>query len=374
MAYTVNLYSYTKEGKEIADRIMEIENEFFRCEKLGFAYAENNEINEAVFYEKSAHVFICAAGIAVRKTAPFILSKITDPAVIVIDEKGENVIPILSGHIGGANDLARLIAKSIGANVVLTTATDVNGFVSIDDIAATNRLNVKNKNAIKIINSKILKNIPVGIWADENIQLSVSDYGIYYVSDMESADVIICSVSEHADCDNTVIENADSEKTDDNCCNEDNQCDDRNKRKEVLYLQNKRFVIGIGCRKNTDVDIFEETLLKHLSREGIDLSDIDRIASIDLKKEEMAIKSFASKYKVMFETYSADELNSVSGNFDESDFVKEVAGVSNVSERSAAFAAELMGTYSFLAKRISENGITISIAEVKKRIVVNGKA
>ena len=87
------------------------------------------------FGRSEALVFVGAAGIAVRAIAPCLRHKSTDPAVVVVDEAGRYAVPILSGHLGGANDLARRIAALTGAEAVLTTATDVNGVFAADQWA-----------------------------------------------------------------------------------------------------------------------------------------------------------------------------------------------------------------------------------------------
>ena len=85
-------------------------------------------------------VFFSATGIAVRTIAPFVVSKKTDPAVVVIDEQGNYAISLLSGHLGGANELAKFAAESIGAVPVITTGTDVNHTFAVDVFARKNNL------------------------------------------------------------------------------------------------------------------------------------------------------------------------------------------------------------------------------------------
>ena len=88
------------------------------------------------FARQDAIIFISAAAIAVRSIAPYLKNKKEDPAVLVIDEQGRYVISLLSGHIGGANELALLAAKILGAEPVITTATDLHGRFAVDAFAA----------------------------------------------------------------------------------------------------------------------------------------------------------------------------------------------------------------------------------------------
>ena len=101
-------------------------------------------------FEKSIPlIFISAAGIAVRTIAPFIKDKVTDSPVLVMDENGKFIIPVLSGHLGNANKIAELISKSTGAQCVITTATDINQKFSIDTFAKENNLKILNRDGIK---------------------------------------------------------------------------------------------------------------------------------------------------------------------------------------------------------------------------------
>ena len=114
------------------------------------AFAKEN------FEQKNPLVFIGACGIAVRSIAPYVRDKMTDPPVVVIDEGGRYVIPLLSGHVGGANDLAVRISSIIKAECVITTATDINGKFSVDSFAVKNNMSIANKGQIAAVASKLL--------------------------------------------------------------------------------------------------------------------------------------------------------------------------------------------------------------------------
>ena len=159
------IISLTANGARLAEQI---------AAKVGgqtFAKGKNFDklanLVEDLFGKFDGLIFICAAGIVVRMIAPHIVSKLSDPAVLVIDERGQNVISLLSGHIGRANELAIDIAKAIEANPVITTATDVVGKFSVDAIASRFGLVPEPKEAIKIINSAILRGEEVFVTAGD---------------------------------------------------------------------------------------------------------------------------------------------------------------------------------------------------------------
>lgn len=318
MSVKAIIYSFTDNGRSTAGIIAAQNYDKFRDEKIEFHIENECNICNEIFKNYELIIFVSAVGIAVRKIAPFIDSKLTDPAVLVIDELHRFVIPILSGHIGGANDFADTIAREINAIPVITTATDINGYKAIDTIAADNGMVINNSKSIKKINAKILSNDEISILHDEKVDVIIS-------SDLED------------------------------------------EKRAELHIYNKRIVVGVGCRKDTDEDVFESTLNDVLSEYKLTPLDILKIASIDLKKDEKAIINYAKKYKTKFVSFSASELNEVEGEFDESEFVKGVTGVSNVSERAAVLAS---GKGEFLLKRIAKNGVTISLFEVKKTIVI----
>lgn len=127
-----------------------------RFEEAGFLPLFGEAYRER-FSSADALIFIGACGIAVREIAPYLASKKTDPAVLCIDEKMQFVIPLLSGHIGGANDLARRLAAALGASAVITTATDVNGKFAVDAWAAKNECAISSMLLAKRVAAEILE-------------------------------------------------------------------------------------------------------------------------------------------------------------------------------------------------------------------------
>ena len=120
-------------------------------------------------------IFVGACGIAVRAVAPFVKDKTLDSPVVVVDERGRYAIPILSGHLGGANRLAEELARRIGAEAVVTTATDVNGLFAVDVFAAENAFHVENRDGIVRVSSKLLAGERIDVSIDPKIEYPRED-------------------------------------------------------------------------------------------------------------------------------------------------------------------------------------------------------
>ena len=282
-----------------------------------------------IFYQNDALIFICAAGIAVRLIAPFVKNKTRDPAVLVADDGGNFVISLLSGHIGGANALTRDVADIIGAQPVITTATDVAGRFSCDTWAAENDYALSSLSVAKQISATILKeDIPI---AAERPLPSKLPEGLYEGNTGEHG--IYIGIHKKEPFTNT------------------------------LRLIPRVLELGIGCRKGTGKEAIAAAVEAVLGEYDIDVRAINRIASIDVKKDEAGLLDYARGLQVPISFYSAEKLRAVPGEFEESDFVKETVGVGNVCERAALYDGERL-----LIKKTALSGVTIAAALKEWRI------
>ena len=166
---SIVLTAFTRAGAELALKLADLlGGKLFVSEKNFVDGAElmTGSLSDwagEYFNKSQAMIFVCACGIAVRAIAPYIKSKLEDPAVIVIDEKGQFVIPVLSGHVGGANDLARKIASFTHGVPFVTTAPDVNNVVAVDEWAVKNDLIIENPKLIKEVSGAVLNHERVGV-------------------------------------------------------------------------------------------------------------------------------------------------------------------------------------------------------------------
>lgn len=125
-----------------------------------------------------------------RAIAPHVASKASDSAVVAIDEAGRFAVPLLSGHLGGANELAQTVARVAGAIPVITTATDVRGVWAVDTWARRAGLAVSNPEAIKRVSARLLSGGRVALYSDMPISGQPPE-GVYIASDRARADIVV---------------------------------------------------------------------------------------------------------------------------------------------------------------------------------------
>ena len=305
----ISVISFSEKGNMLAEEVFrdwEPGTVTICCKHAGGGPENLKVWAKEQFAAKRALVFIGACGIAVRTIAPFIGDKLTDSPVLCMDEAGQFVIPLLSGHVGGANELAGLIAGKTGAVPVITTATDVNGTFAVDLFAKKNHLTIQNKEGIGKISAKVLKK--------------------------EMVDIVISP-------DLTQLSHG------------------------ILRLKPKEYIIGIGCRRGKAYQSLAAFIEKWLDVLQLDRSDVLMLASIDLKKEEPGLVRWAGSNRIPFQTYTAEELQAVPGEFPASEFVRKCTGADNVCERAAMRAAGPDGEV-VLSKQ-AEDGMTIAVVRKK---------
>ena len=329
---TGSIFAFSRQGCTTARRILtacpEITWRSFTMERFGepdFAPISPQCYGEC-FSSSEVLAFVGSCGIAVRKIALFVHDKRTDPAVVCVDELGTFVIPLLSGHIGGANALARKIAESLNATPVITTATDINRKFSVDTWATENGCVLSSMKLAKAVSAAILEgDIPlksdfplVGTLPNGVISGETGNLGIYL------------TVSDKEPFENT------------------------------LRLIPKVLHLGIGCRRGTEKEAIERAVTQVFKENGLDFRAVQSAASIDLKKDEEGLLSFCEEQTIPIRFYSAAELEAVPGEFTPSPFVQQVTGVDNVCERAA-----LVGADTILVKKTACHGVTVAVARKK---------
>ncbi len=320
------IMAFSDRGEALANRIAESlpEAEVSRSGRPLTA----KEWTERFFDDVDALIFVGATGIAVRAIAPHIKSKAEDPAVIVVDERGLHAISLLSGHLGGANELTERIARSVGADPVITTATDVNGVFAVDDWARKQGLCLTEKEKIIEVSGKLLAGESVTFRSRWPVAGEIPE-GLV-ATEQEDADIIVDIVD---------------------------------KGERGLHLIPRICALGIGCRRGTRKEEIQGVLEDILQRTGLSKEAIKKVASIDLKKDEEGLLELCRDNEWDFVTYTAEELMAVPGEFSSSDFVRKTTGSDNVCERSAV---RVTGGRLIL-KKYSKDGITLAIAKEEYR-------
>ena len=309
-------------------------------------------------------IFIGATGIAVRSIAPYVASKKTDPAVLVTDECGKFVISLLSGHLGGANELALQAAEALHAVPIVTTATDLEGKFAVDVFAKKNNCNIFNMKAAKEVSAALLAGKKVGFYSEFPVEGELPE-GLVRCDEYGNPVSSMDNRSEEE-----IQKSSDFNGTGTDCTNIDcgvavtvhTSCNPFISTTQVVP---KCLTLGMGCRKDKDARGIAEAAQKVLDRSGFHKEAFEQIASIDLKKEEKGILSLSQDWQIPFVTYTEEELKQVPGEFTPSPFVKKITGVDNVCERSAVLAS---GNGRLLQRKTGENGVTTAVAAREWRI------
>jgi precorrin-4/cobalt-precorrin-4 C11-methyltransferase len=291
------------------------------------------------FHAFNGHVFITAAGIAVRAIAGRIRHKTRDPAVVVMDERGRHAVSLLSGHLGGANALARQAAAAAGAVPVITTATDVNALPSIDGLARELGLAIENPSAVKRVNAALLS----------GEVLRVHDPGGWLAGRLPKAATVRLGPARAqrpaAAAADLVVDDCRLAAA-----------------PQALVLRPPTLIAGIGCNRGTPQEEIGALLSGVLASAGLSALSLARIASIDLKSEEAGLLGLAQSLGVPIEFFKRNEIRRVEGGVPTpSARVEKHVGVKSVCEAAAILAAR--GGALIVPKRATRN-VTVAIARI----------
>ncbi|MGM0379474.1 MAG: cobalt-precorrin 5A hydrolase [Bacillota bacterium] len=304
--------SITKGGYKLSKELNSLDSSFEVFTLKKFTNKDNEKINSLKdFINKKFKlydilVFIMATGIVVRLIKNLINDKLNDPGIIVMDQNKNNVISLLSGHIGKANEYCLKIAKLLKSNPVITTASDNLKRESIDMYAYRNNFNLLDYEKAKDITAMIVNGKSIGI---------IDNYdGIVNITN------------------------------------------------KSVNLYKKNIIIGIGCKKNSKAIEIIKFIYDEFNKKSLSTNSIKKIASIDLKKNELGIKKASDFFDTEFITFSTQEVKKVENRFEQSNFVKKIVGVGCVSE-PCGYLASNKGK-KLLDKKIKK-GITLSIWEEK---------
>lgn len=315
----------TKGGKQLAETIA--------AKIEGCSYESSGEsVGSAlkkVWASYDGLICIMAAGIVVRSIAPLCRDKKTDPCVIVLDENGEFVVSLLSGHLGGGNKLAKRVALVTGGEPVITTASDVSGHTAIDIWAKENELTVDDPRKVTTVSAKLINQGFITIYSDVLVNSFPSDFK--EVSKVRGSDIIL------------------SHK--------------RYPGNPALRLCPKNLVVGLGCNRDTGCNAFDGAVVELFEKENLDRNAIGAYASIDIKNDEDGLIKFAQETHCPLLFYSKDELNGVSG-VSTSLAALSATGAKGVAEPAAILGATTeTGPGKLIVRKNKWKDVTAAIAQ-----------
>jgi cobalt-precorrin 5A hydrolase len=270
-------------------------------------------------------ICIMAAGIAVRAIAPLVKDKLTDPCVIVLDEKGKHVISLLSGHVGGGNALSRTIAAITGGTPVITTASDTLELVALDLWAREQGLSLPPRETLTQISTHLVNNGRLKLYAD--IEVESLPPGLERVDDRELAEIIISPSTKLP--------------------------------AGTPCFRPRSLVVGIGCNRGTPAAEFEEALAELFDELCLSRESIRNLASIDKKNDETGLLQFGHDNKWSIDFFTKEAINTLN-NLEISFAALKAVGAIGVAEPTALLSAK--STHLLSRKRKWKN-ITMAVAQ-----------
>lgn len=293
-----------------------------------------------VFAEAFAagHSLVCimAAGIVVRQIAPLLQGKDRDPAVVVVDEGGRFAVSLLSGHLGGANHLARRVAGILGGTPVITTATDVQGLPALDLLAAQTGLVIENLAGVREVSMALLSGKPVRLVDPEGrlaLTLKENLHLFHQEDDLKTA--------LGANPQPTVYVG----------------WEERPWPPGWLRLRPRNLIAGVGCHKGTAAEDILDFLHEIFRQAGFSLLSLKALATIAAKKDEPGLNEAARRLNVELLWFTPEELDQVPVPHPSAQAARHV-GARSVSEAAALKA----GQGELLIPKMKSANVTVAVA------------
>lgn len=301
------------------------------------SFTSLKEILTACFREQQAMVLVMACGIAVRHLAPLLVSKQTDPAVVVMDEGGQFAISLLSGHWGGANALAGQLAAWTGACPVITTATDVAGLYAVDVLARDMGAVPEPFSRVKALNAAMLRGETVAVFTERIHPESGRGLVFYRLSDLNGPGAGLLYRALHT-----------------------NRAALHGAREDDLYLRPQNLYVGVGCRRGIPAAEILKAVRDVLARHNLAEGSLAALASIDAKRDEAGLTEAAEALQVPVLFFTKEEILALSAPYNTSEFVRNNMGVGAVCEPTAMLAAR---SGRLAVTKQTMGGITVAVAE-----------
>ena len=351
------IISVTTQGAQLGQYLHKMMSDECRCvvyEKAGRQSGGRAEYYESLqtllkenWRDYEGFIFIMAVGIVVRSIANIIKHKAADPAVVVIDEMANNCISLLAGHIGGANDLTKIVSGLVGANAVVTTASDVNGLVTPDAVSKKLNLAIDSFAMLIQVNAEIVAKEKVSYYVDPALPEARE-----FIDRASILGLDFASLPDDGDFSDSkalvfVSENINKKIT----------------FEKVLYLRPRNIVAGIGCRRGMSGESLHHALTEALLSNSYSVKSLQAITSAWVKEDEQGLLELAKTLNVPIYFYDEKTLQaSIDKNkLLESDFVKKEIGVGNVCEAAAlAHSREAV----IVKQKQSYGKITVALARV----------
>jgi cobalt-precorrin 5A hydrolase len=308
-------------------------------------HGELKELMAKLWPRVTGIVCIMATGIVVRLAAPLLAGKEKDPAVVVMDEAGRFAISLLSGHLGGGNDLAERCAFIVGAQPVITTATDVNNLPSFDLLARDHHWQIEDLSRVKLLNSLLLDGKEIAV-VDDSGQVRSYFRGrgnlVFYdsfVAGMRSAAPGILFVTN-----STIPRQLQSER--------------------LLVLRPRDLAVGVGCNKGTSAEEIMNLIQAHLQRLLLSPASIACLATAEAKRQEPGLVACAALLSVPLRCYESTQLNSVPVPSPPSPHAQAAIGAAGVAEPAAILASS---GGRLLLQKVKDGNVTLAIALCSSR-------